>query len=116
MKRILALAVFLLASGLLFAHPPSFRDINYDTATKYLTVQVNHDISASPVKDPTKHFMKEATINVNGTKVLVQSYTSQEGPKGLTIVCRLVLGKGDKVDVAISCSLSGEATASYLIP
>ena len=116
MKRILALAVLLLTAGFLFANPPSFGTIGYDAATKYLTVQVNHDITVSPVKDPTKHFVKEATISVNGIKVVVQSYTSQEDAKGLTIVSRLILNKGDKVDITALCNLRGEASASYIIP
>jgi hypothetical protein len=116
MKRFLVLAVLLLTAGLLFAHPPSFGDIGYDAATKILTVQVDHDIAASPVKDPTKHYVKEATISVNGVKVLVQSYTSQESAAGLTIVSRLVLNKGDKVDVTAVCNLRGEASTSYMVP
>lgn len=116
MKRILAMAVFLLAAGMLFAHPPSLRSISYDPATEILTVQVIHDINASPAKDPNKHYVKEATVSVNGTAALVQSYTSQEGPQGLTVVGRFILKKGDKIDVVVKCSLSGEGTATYVIP
>jgi hypothetical protein len=116
MKRILVLAFFLLAAGSLFANPPSFGAVSYDAATKLLTVQVKHDITVTQVTDPAKHFVKVATISVNGVIAVTQSYTSQEGNKGLTIVSRLILNSGDKVDLTAQCNLRGDSSTSYIVP
>lgn len=114
MKRFLLVLALLSMMGALFAHAPSLAGISYDPDTKLLTVNVNHNIG--PTGDPTRHFTKEGIIMVNGVQAVLQNYTFQENNKGMTIVSRLILKSGDKVDVKVKCSFVGEGNSTYTVP
>jgi hypothetical protein len=115
-KTLLVLALAIGAAGIAFAHPPAIGSIGYDPATRLLTVEILHDLSKSPMPDPTKHFVKEVDVSVNGAKAVVQSFLSQESPASIKIVYRLVQVKGDKLSIQAHCSIFGTAAKEYSIP
>ena len=99
----------------LFAHPPKSVDLKYNPATQMLTVTVVHLIKLSPVKDPTKHYVKDIALLVNGKPAVDDMYHYQEFDNGETVVYKLNLKTGDKVTATASCSLAGSKTAELTI-
>jgi hypothetical protein len=115
MKNIIVLLSLLCVGTFAFAHPPKDVVLSYDAATKILNVVVTHDISQSKASDPTKHFVKELSVKINGKDVSLTAYKYQQFPEGETISFKLDLKSGDKVSVNAKCSLAGEKTSDYTV-
>jgi desulfoferrodoxin (superoxide reductase-like protein) len=115
MKTILAVFILVaLPLTVLFAHPASSIKADYKAADKSLAVNVTHLISKSKNTDPTKHFIKEISVTLNGTLVEKKTFTSQTGDNQITSFA-LNAKKGDKVNIVAVCSLAGTKTASIVI-
>ncbi|HUV06272.1 MAG TPA: hypothetical protein VMX75_01005 [Spirochaetia bacterium] len=73
-------------------------------------------MSVLAATDPTKHFVKQVTVSVNGKQVLVQYLDSQESPTTEVAIYKLSLKSGDKVSVDAVCSLRGNITKALTVP
>ena len=116
MKKWIIALVFVFAAGIVFGHPPTVEKVVYDPATKIVTITVTYNIGLSPVTDIKKHYVKEVTVTVNGARVVLQDFTTQETPESEILVYKLLVKSGDKVTVDAQCSIAGIANKTITIP
>ena len=117
MKKFLVLIIMVIIAAAVSANPPS------DILFKYrgpigpvkgmLTVNVIHNISATAVKDPAKHFIKEVVMRLNGKEIDKKIFKKQENAKGQKVVYILNLKPQDVVTVTATCSIKGSKTVSF---
>ncbi|MCL2334771.1 MAG: hypothetical protein FWC57_01755 [Endomicrobia bacterium] len=101
-------AVFF-AAQTAFAHPPSKIEITPKGET--LAVTVTHN-----VKDPTKHYIKEVVVTVNGKEAADKKETRQTHTKTQTASFDIPgLKSGDKVSVKATCNLYGSKTVEITV-
>lgn len=115
MKKNFFTILLILTVSIIFAHPASEIKLNYDAKTSILTINVLHIISATKVSDPTKHYIKEITVSVNGKEVIIESVKFQQNDRGETSSFLLNVKPNDKVSVKAVCSISGTKIAQITI-
>jgi desulfoferrodoxin (superoxide reductase-like protein) len=115
MKKLLLIFCLLFVSILVFAHPPKEVALSYDTASKMLTITVNHQIKQSLVSDPSRHYIKEISILVNNKNVVIADYSSQQSDDGEKIIIQLKANSGDKITVGAACSIAGNKTSELTV-
>jgi hypothetical protein len=115
MKRFIAILALVCIATAVFAHPPKDVALSYDQKTMMLSITVTHPIKQSPATDPKKHFVKDITLKVNGTQVLITNYSYQQFDEGEIISVKVPLKAADKVSVTAKCSLAGEKTTELTI-
>ncbi len=116
MRKLALVSLLALLPGMVFAHPPKSVDLSFDSASQLLTVTVTHLIKETKITDPTKHFVKDIALVVNGKPAVSAVYSYQEFDEGEKVVFRLNLKAGDKVAVTGSCSIAGKKTAELTVP
>lgn len=116
MKKWSIVFCLMFAAGIFYGHPASGFDISFDAKKSLLTVVMTHDLSGSMVKDTTKHFIKTVNITVNGVNTIVQNLQDQEKATGETVVYKLRLKKGDKVNVMGICNIFGSSGKDFVVP
>jgi desulfoferrodoxin (superoxide reductase-like protein) len=115
MKTILAVFILVaLPLTVLFAHPASSIKADYKAADKSLAVNVTHLISKSKNTDPTKHFIKEITVSLNGTLIEKKTFTSQKGDNQIATF-NVNAKKGDKINIVAVCSLAGSKMVDVVV-
>ncbi|MBE0432083.1 hypothetical protein IBX73_01305 [candidate division WOR-3 bacterium] len=103
--RIVILALMLLSP--LVAHPPKSIELEYDIGTGILTVEVVHGVS-----DASKHYVNEVEVELNGTKLIEQSFRSQIDKEKQQVFYKVIDAKvGDKFTVEAYCNISGKRKA-----
>jgi hypothetical protein len=115
MKKLITIIVLLGVATLALAHPPKEVALSWDPATKIMTIKVTHLINESKVTDPTRHYVKELGLTINGKVVAITNYKYQQFPDGETIAFELDLKSGDKVTATAKCSLAGQNTGEYTV-
>ena len=115
MKKNLFTTLLILTVSIIFAHPASQVTLSYNAKTSMLTINVIHPISDTKVSDPTKHYIKDITVSVNGKVAIVESIKFQQSDKGEMSSFLLNVKKNDKVTVKTVCSISGTKIASITI-
>jgi desulfoferrodoxin (superoxide reductase-like protein) len=120
MKKYLVIIFVIFTVGIFYAHSPSDIKFTYDSSTdpakSTLTVYIKHNINASGQKDPTKHYIKEVELKVNGKAVDTQTFTQQETADGQTVVFKVNLTDKDKVSVKATCNMIGAKTSNFTLP
>lgn len=106
--------VFILALVLLtplVAHPPNSMELNYDSDTGILSIEITHD-----VKDASKHYISEVEVELNGTKLIEQSLRSQVDNEKQQVLYMVIDAKeGDEITVEAYCNISGKKKAKLSV-
>lgn len=103
--RIVILALILLSP--LVAHPPKDIELEYDPETGILSIEVAHGVS-----DASKHFVSEVEVELNGVKLIEQSFRSQvDGEKQHVLYKVIDAREGDTFTVEAYCNISGKRKA-----
>lgn len=104
---LIALAV---ATGA-FAHPPSEITLTYDKAEHLLTVTVVHES-----RHVTKHYIRKATVTLNGTQIIVQQFSKQFTASEQPAVYFIgEAAPGDVLAVTVVCNLLGQKTGKVTV-
>jgi desulfoferrodoxin (superoxide reductase-like protein) len=104
-------ALIMLVAVPLFAHPPKNVSLEYDNDTKVLSVMIEHS-----VKDPSKHYVKEVVVEVNGKKQVEQTFTRQADGEQHDVVYKIIdVDEGDKITVVAYCNISGKKKSELII-
>lgn len=100
----------LLITALLFvamplvAHSPKGVDLDYDTETGVLSVEITHSVN-----NPSKHYVNKVTVELNGKKIIEQTFRSQLDEEKQQVLYKIVDAKeGDKLSVTARCNISGK--------
>jgi len=105
-KIVLLIGLFLLfaLNAVVYAHPPSDIKITFDHKTKMLTAVIIHDVS-----NPSKHYIKEVDVVLNGKEIIQQSISRQDNFDSQTVSYFIPDAKvGDVFSVEGYCSISGK--------
>jgi hypothetical protein len=105
-----ALAACLLVMPAL-ATPPSDVAVKYDKTTSQLAVTITH-----PTEDPTTHYVKRVTVDVNGRIVIDNEYKSQPTKDVFTYTYPVPVNAGDTVRVTATCSVAGSTEGVLTLP
>ena len=106
MRKSLALVglACLLTAVSVSAHAPKSLDTEFDTETHLLTVTVYHG-----VKDAAKHYVDKLEVELNGEKVVEQSFGSQPDLEKQAALYMIADAKvGSKIKVVAHCNISGK--------
>ncbi len=104
------LAVFLFASAVM-AHPPKDVKVEFNPDNHMLMVMATHD-----TKDPTKHFVGDIEVAVNGEKLIDQKFKSQptaDMQMGHYLINDAKIG--DTLTVTAACNIAGKKTVTVKI-
>lgn len=112
MKKLLLIIAFLIFQIPVFAHAPSGIDGLVNQKSGELKIKIMHDITKSPAKDVTKHFIKTVVIELNNVKLTELTFEKQENSKFQNAKYKIEkpIKKGDKISITANCSLKGSKT------
>lgn len=97
--------------SLLWATPAKNMQLQYDIATKELTIQADH------VSDRLeKHYIRKLVIKLNGEEVETKYFPRQQSPAGFSYRAALDAKMKDMISVELFCSQGGQANGEYVIP
>jgi desulfoferrodoxin (superoxide reductase-like protein) len=103
--------VFVLFMVPLLAHPPQSLKLEFDTETSVLSVTVNHNVN-----DATRHYIKQVEVELNGQKIIEQSFKKQVNNEEQQVCYRIIDAKqGDRISVEAYCSISGKKKAQLVV-
>jgi len=98
-------------SGAAFGHSPSGLELAFDWNTHILSVHVDHR-----VKDAGKHYVDEITVEVNGKKIVEQTFRSQVDETHQDAVFKIIdVQPGDAVKVTAGCNISGKKSQTLTL-
>ena len=106
MKKIIlsGFLVLILLSAAAYAHPPSDIKITFDPETKMLDAVILHGVS-----NPSKHYIKEVDVFLNGKEIIQQSISQQDNFDSQRVSFFIPDAKiGDVFSVEGYCSISGK--------
>ena len=111
MKKTLLFGLALACSAVpAFCHPP--KSIELKLADGTLQIRIEH-----AVKDASKHFIDEVTVQLNGKQVVKQEFSIQKDKDSQTAVYFLHgLVKGDKIKVSADCNKGGDLSKELSVP
>jgi hypothetical protein len=103
MRKLVFLIMFtLFITARAFAHPPS--DIKVSIQGSEVKCDILHSVA-----DPTKHYIYEVFVNLNGAKIIEQKLDLQTDNNKQVVVYNIPsLKKGDKLVVSASCNKGGD--------
>lgn len=113
-KFFLTLFLILLAVSA-FAHPPTDIKLEYNSATRMLTITANHPLQNNIVSDPARHYLREITVSVNGKIVITETLVFQQSPNGEISSFLLNVKAGDRISVRAVCNITGVKTAEITV-
>jgi hypothetical protein len=89
-----------------YADAPKDVKLEYDSGTQTLSVTITH-----PSFFPGFHHIKTVEIKKNSTVSSTTNYDRQPGESPFTYNYKVAAAEGDKLEVTVTCSLSGSKTA-----
>jgi hypothetical protein len=101
----LVLTIFCFAPRISYADAPEDVKIAYDAGTQTLAVTITHKTSIG------FHYIKKVEINKNSVGVSTINYDKQPKEVPFTYTYKVKASQGDKLEVTVTCSLSGSKTA-----
>ncbi len=103
MRKLILVVIFtLFITARAFAHPPS--DIKVKVEGTRVSVDILHTVA-----DPTKHYIYQVFVNLNGAKIIEQKSSLQSDNNKQMVVYNIPsLKKGDKLVVGASCNKGGD--------
>ncbi|MDD1654226.1 MAG: hypothetical protein LUO91_00770 [Methanomicrobiales archaeon] len=106
----LVLCLILAATQGALAHAPSDIDVNFNAATRILSVTITH-----PVADPATHYVREVTIRQSDNVFSKSEYSSQPSPDTFTYAYPIPADVTGIIEVKAECSIGGEKTKALAI-
>ena len=106
-KTMLSVLMFTLAlSAFAFAHPPKNIELSFKGNTAIILV-------THPVKDPKSHFIDLITLKLNGSELVKQTFSLQQGNEQEAMYIIPEIKKGDAVEIYARCSVFGDLTKRF---
>jgi len=110
--------VLLLALALFFCFNPSISradapkdvKIEYETATQTLAITITHKSLF-----PKMHHIKTVEIKKNTAVISSTDYTTQPKEVPYTYTYKLAAAQGDKLEVTVTCNMSGSKTVTAIV-
>lgn len=102
---------FLALASAGWAHPPKDVKVEFNPDSHMLTVTAVHD-----TKDPTKHFVGDIEVDLNGDKMIDQKFKTQQTADmqmGHYLVNDAKIG--DTLTVTAACNIAGKKTVTLKI-
>ena len=110
---IVSLFVFLIclsAPQITYADAPKDVTIKYDSSTQTLSVSITHKSMF-----PGMHHIKTVEIKKNNVVLSATNYDTQPKDVPFTYTYKVEAAKGDKLDVTVTCNMSGSKTATTTV-
>jgi hypothetical protein len=103
MRKLVFLVMFaFFITARAFAHPPS--DIKVNIRGSEIRCDILHSVA-----DPTKHYIDQVSVNLNGAKIIQQKFDLQSDNIKQVVVYNIPsLKKGDKLVIGASCNKGGD--------
>ena len=101
--KYLILALLVMATSLA-AHPPKGVDLDFDSDTGVLSVEMMHSVN-----NASKHYVNKIVVELNGKKIIEQTFRSQLDEEKQQAFYKVIDAKeGDKISVTAYCNISGK--------
>ncbi len=111
MKTIILVILSLIIAVGALAHPASEVTATYDTETKILKVEYQHEVDK-----PDKHFIYEVVVKINKKELIKQKLNLQDNEEMGSLIYKINQAKvGDSVEVITKCNKSGKETYKFKI-
>ena len=95
----------------LFAHPPKGLEMEYDFDSDILSVEIAHSVN-----DAAKHFIKKVIVELNGKKIIEQTFRKQVDGEAQQVMYKIIdAADGDKISVTAYCNISGKKKADLVV-
>ncbi|OGP67621.1 MAG: hypothetical protein A2031_09550 [Deltaproteobacteria bacterium RBG_19FT_COMBO_43_11] len=105
---VLVLSMFICVQPqMALADPPQDVKLAYDLNSQTLTVTITHKSSF-----PGFHYIKSVEIKKNGIVVSTNTYDKQSDSATFSNTYKIAADKGDSLEATVSCSLSGNKSAT----
>lgn len=92
------------------ADAPQDVKIQYDAGAQTLTVTIAHASSF-----PGFHHIKTVEVRKNSAVAVTSTYDSQPDKSPFSYTYKLAAAPGDKLDVTVTCNLSGSKTVTLTV-
>lgn len=106
----LTLTILCFSAQVSYADAPKDVTIKYDTGSQTLSVTITHKSLFSGM-----HHIKTVEIKKNNMVVSTTNYDTQPKDVPFTYTYKVEAAKGDKLDVTVTCNLSGSKTATLTL-
>ena len=91
------------------AHKPESLNLGF-TSPSTLNLTISH-----PVDDPASHYISSVVIEINGTTVITETYTSQPDANWWTYHYNITASTNDIIEVTITCIEGGTSTICLIL-
>ena len=105
------LMVFCLYPQVSYADAPQDVKIEYDSSAQTLSVTITH-----PSFFPGFHHIKTVEIKKNSSVISTTNYDKQPGESPFTYTYKVAAAQGDKLEVTVTCNMSGSKTETITAP
>ena len=89
------------------AHSPESMIVSYSGGV--LEVIISHEVT-----DPSSHYISSVEIEINGTTVLTESYTSQPDANWFPYHYNITAGTNDRIKITVRCNEGGSSSICIL--
>lgn len=107
---IFALTIFCFSPQITYADAPKDVTIKYDSSAQTLAVTITHKTLFSGM-----HHIKTVEIKKNDMVVSTTNYDTQPKEVPFTYTYKVEAAKGDKLEVTVTCNMSGSKTATTTV-
>ena len=107
---VFVLMIFCLYPQISYADAPKDVTLKYDSSTQTLTVMITHKTSFS------FHHIKSVEIKKNSAVISTTNYDKQPAEVPFTYTYKVAAAQGDKLDVTVTCNMSGSKTETITVP
>ena len=95
----------------LLAHSPNSLELEFDPETDVLNIIITHGVN-----DASRHYVKEVEVELNGQKIIEQSFKRQVDNEKQQVFYKIIDAKeGDKITVEAYCNISGKKKAQLVV-
>jgi hypothetical protein len=102
--------IFCLYPQISYADAPKDVTLQYDSSTQTLAVMITHKTSFS------FHHIKSVEIKKNSAVISTTNYDKQPAEVPFTYTYKVAAAQGDKLDVTVTCNMSGSKTETITVP
>lgn len=106
----IVLCLFLVIGNIVIAHAPSSMNLEYNSVTERLTVDITHSVA-----DGDTHYVDNIRVTVNGETEINQDYTSQSGSSFTYTYEDVYANETDTIEVLANCNQGGLITKSLVV-
>ncbi len=111
MRHIYLIFLALVFVGVAMAHAASEIELSFDKETSTLTVIAKHS-----VKNASDHYIDEITVELNGKKIITQTFKMQTDDNGQEVIYIIIDAKdGDTIEVSTNCNKFGKKKTKLVV-